>query len=117
MNAIEKKAEDLAAVMTAIADMPDEDRAIAEKLHEIIMTSAPNLVPRTWYGMPAYQNNGKIICFFRSRKKFGERYMTLGFNDTAKIDEGTMWPINFAIISLTDKYEAAIAELIKKSVS
>lgn len=112
-----KKADDEAAVLEAIAAMPEQDRAIGERLHAIIKTSAPALLPRTWYGMPAYTNGNKIICFFRSRQKFGERYMTLGFNDSAKLDEGPMWPIYFALTELTATEEAKIAALLKKAAS
>jgi len=113
----DKQAEDEAAVLAAIAEMLDEDRAIGERLHKIITTNAPDLMPRTWYGMPAYSNGNKIVCFFRSRKKFGERFMTLGFNDVAKLDEGTMWPIYYAITELTADNEAEISTIVKKSVS
>lgn len=112
-----KKNEDEAAVLAAIAAMPEADRTIAEKLHAIIMASAPNLTPRTWYGMPAYTNGNKIVLFFRSRKKFGERYMTLGFNDSAKLDDGNLWPISYALIELTAAEEAQIAALVKQAVS
>lgn len=104
-------------VLAAIAAMEETDRAVGERLHEIIMTSAPQLQPRTWYGMPAYTNGNKIICFFRSRAKFGERFMTLGFNDTAKLDDGNMWPIYFAVKALTPAEEKQVAELIKKAAS
>ena len=96
--------------------MEDHDRDIAERLNVIIRTNAPALLPRTWYGMPAYSNGNKIICFFRSRKKFGERFMTLGFNDTATLDEGTMWPIYYAITDITPDNEVMIAKLIRKAV-
>src|SRR5271155_5324552 len=95
-----KKLDDKTAVTEAIAAMPEDDRVMGERLHEIIMASAPALMPRTWYGMPAYSNGNKIVCFFRSKQKFGERFMTLGFNDSAKLDEGTMWPIYFALTAL-----------------
>ncbi len=111
-----KKASDEAEVLAAIKAMPDSDRTIGEKLDEIIRTNAPDLIPRTWYGMPAYSDGNKIVCFFRSRKKFGERFMTLGFNDVAKLDEGGMWPIYFAITSLSPSDEKAIAALVKKAV-
>lgn len=110
-----------AAVREAIAAMPEQDRLIGERLHEIIMTTAPDLVPRTWYGMPAYtiktkDKGDKILCFFRSRQKFGERFMTLGFNDTAKLDEGSLWPITYALTELTDDNAKKVAELIKLAV-
>ena len=97
--------------------MPELDRSIGEQLHKIIIANGPSLLPRTWYGMPAYSNGNKIVCLFRSGQKFGERYMTLGFNDIAKLDEGLMWPINFAIKNLTNTEKTAIAELAKKAVS
>jgi hypothetical protein len=115
--AVDKKSSDLAAVLSAIAAMPEKDRMIGEKIHSIITTHAPDLLPRTWYGMPAYSNGSKIVCFFRSRQKFGERFMTLGFNDAAKLDEGTMWPINFAITELTKADESKITQLINKAVN
>lgn len=117
MSANDKKADGEAEVLAAIAAMPEPDRAIGEKLHFIIKDSAPDLLPRTWYGMPAYSNGNKIVCFFRSRKKFGERYMTLGFNDAAKLDEGSMWPISYALNELTAAEETKIGEIVKKAVS
>jgi uncharacterized protein YdhG (YjbR/CyaY superfamily) len=110
------KADGEADVLTAIAAMSDNDRAMGERLHKIITTTAPDLVPRTWYGMPAYTKEGKIICFFRDRQKFKERYMTLGFNDVAQLDDGTLWPISYALTELTDGEETRIAEIIKKAV-
>jgi hypothetical protein len=112
-----KKNDAEAAVLAAIATMPEPDRTIGEKLHAIITASAPDLMPRTWYGMPAYSNGNKIVCFFRSTKKFGERFMTLGFNDVANLDEGNMWPIYFAIKDLASAEEAEITTLVKKAVS
>ncbi len=112
-----KKDDGEAAVLKAIADMPEPDRTMGEKLHAIITANAPALMPRTWYGMPAYSNGNKIICYFRSTKKFGERYMTLGFNDAAKLDEGNLWPIVYALTELTPAEEAKIAALMKKAVS
>jgi uncharacterized protein YdhG (YjbR/CyaY superfamily) len=111
------KRDDEAEVLQAIAAMPEPDRAMGEQLHAIIKANAPALMPRTWYGMPAYTNGGKIICFFRTRQKFGERYMTLGFNDSAKLDEGNLWPITFALTKLTAAEETKIAALVKKAVS
>jgi uncharacterized protein YdhG (YjbR/CyaY superfamily) len=113
----QKKNDDEKAVLEAIAAMPEPDRAIGEKLHAIITASAPTLMPRTWYGMPAYTNGNKIVLFFRSKQKFGERYMTIGFNDVAKLDAGNLWPISYALKELTATDEAAIAALIKKAVS
>jgi uncharacterized protein YdhG (YjbR/CyaY superfamily) len=112
-----KKDEGEAEVLAAIAAMPEPDRAIGERLHTIIKANAPDSMPRTWYGMPAYSNGNKIICYFRSTKKFGERYMTLGFNDAAKLDEGTLWPIVYALTALTADDEATISSIIKKAVS
>lgn len=106
------------AVLAAIAAMEEPYRMRGERIHSIIKASAPALSPRTWYGMPAYANNdGKVVCFFRSGKKFKERYMTLGFNDVAQLDEGNMWPIAFALKELTAAEEARIAALVKKAVS
>jgi uncharacterized protein YdhG (YjbR/CyaY superfamily) len=105
------------AVLAKIAGMPEPDRAMAERLHALIKASAPALVPRTWYGMPAYAKDGKVVCFFQSAHKFKARYATLGFNDAAKLDEGTMWPTAFALAELTADDEARIAALVKKAVS
>ena len=117
-----KHAEGEAEVLAVIAAMVEPDRAIGMRLHTIIMANAPDLIPRTWYGMPAYtmktkDHGDKIVCFFRSRQKFGERFMTLGFNDIANLDDGNMWPIYYAIVALTDDDEARIAELVKKATS
>lgn len=117
-----KREEGEAEVLAVIAAMSEPDRKISERLHAIIMASAPDLVPRTWYGMPAYtmkteDHGDKIVCFFRSRQKFGERFMTLGFNDIAKLDDGNMWPIYYAVTALTDAEEAKVAHLIKKATS
>jgi uncharacterized protein YdhG (YjbR/CyaY superfamily) len=117
MPANDKKEDGEAAVLAAIAEMSEPDRAIGERLHTIVKTNAPALTPRTWYGMPAYTNGDKIVCWFRSRQKFGERYMTLGFNDVAKLDEGNLWPISYALTELTADEEARIATLVKKAVS
>ena len=97
--------------------MPGPDRAVGERLHAIIKASAPALSPKLWYGMPAYAKDGKVICFFRSGQKFKERYMTLGFNNEAKLDEGHMWPITFALKELTAAEESRIGALVKKAVS
>jgi hypothetical protein len=110
------KKDDETAVLDAIAAMPEPDRAMGKQLHAIITAHAPTLMPRTWYGMPAYTNGNKIVCFFRSTQKFGERYMTLGFNDVAKLDEGGLWPISFALKELTATEEATIAALVSKAV-
>ncbi|MGO9657820.1 MAG: iron chaperone [Acidimicrobiales bacterium] len=112
-----KKPDGEAEVLAAIALMPGPDRVIGERLHAIIKANAPALLPRTWYGMPAYAKDGKVVCFFRSAQKFKERYMTLGFNDVANLDEGAMWPIYFALKGMTDAEEATVAALVKKAVS
>lgn len=105
------------AVLAKIAQMPERDRTMAKRLHEIIKTSAPTLIPKTWYGMPAYANkDGKVVCFFQSAAKFKYRYATLGFNDTATLDEGAMWPTSFALMKLTDTEEKKIVALLKKAV-
>jgi uncharacterized protein YdhG (YjbR/CyaY superfamily) len=106
------------AALDAIAKMPEPDRSMAKRIHELVKTNAPNLMPKTWYGMPAYANaDGKVICFFQAASKFGARYATLGFNDQANLDDGNMWPASFALIKLTSVEEAKIAALIKKAVS
>jgi uncharacterized protein YdhG (YjbR/CyaY superfamily) len=104
-------------VLAKIAEMPEPDRDMAERLHALIKASAPNLSPRTWYGMPAYAKNGKVVCFFQSAQKFKSRYATLGFSDKANLDEGAMWPTSFALKELTAAEEARIGELVKKAVS
>jgi len=111
------KTDSEAAVLAAIAAMPAPYRAMGERLHAIIKASAPALSPRLWYGMPAYARDGRVICFFRGADKFKERYMTLGFNDKANLDEGHMWPIAFALTELTAAEEAGIGALVKKAVS
>ncbi len=97
--------------------MPGSDRAIAKRLHTIIKDSAPGLSPKTWYGMPAYAKDGKVVCFFRGADKFKERYAMFGFNDAANLDEGAMWPVAFALTELTAADEKKIAALVKKAVS
>ena len=104
-------------LLAKIAEMPEADRAMAARLHEIISASAPDLWPKTWYGMPAYARDGKIVCFFQAASKFNARYATLGFNDTANLDDGAMWPTAFALKELTATQEAAIAALVQKAVS
>jgi uncharacterized protein YdhG (YjbR/CyaY superfamily) len=111
------RAEGEKALFEKIAEMEGADRAMAEKLHEIITASAPDLLPKTWYGMPAYAKDGKVVCFFQSAKKFGARYATLGFSDAANLDEGGMWPTSFALIELTEAEEKRIEALVKKAVS
>ena len=111
------KADGESDVLAKIAEMPEPDRAMAERLHAIIKASAPALSPRTWYGMPAYAKDGKVVCFFQSAQKFKTRYATFGFSDKANLDEGAMWPIAFALKELTAAEEARIAALVKKAVS
>jgi len=106
-----------ADVLAKIAGMADPDRVIAERLHAIIKDSAPELAPRTYYGMPAYAKDGKVVCFFKPARKFKVRYAELGFNDAARLDEGDMWPTAYALTELTPSVEARIAELVKKAVS
>ena len=114
-----KAAEDgETAVSEALAKMTPDDRAIGERLHVIVKKAAPELVPKTWYGMPAYANkDGKVVCFFRDAAKFKERYAMFGFNDSAKLDDGSMWPVAFALAKLTKADEARIAKLVKQAVS
>ena len=105
------------AVRAAIAAMSPQDRAIAKRLHELVKATAPDLTPKTWYGMPAYANkDGKVVCFFRDAGKFKERYAMFGFNDSAKLDDGSMWPVAFAVTKLTAADEAKIRALVKKAV-
>lgn len=111
------KVDDEAAVLAKIAEMPDSDRAIAERIHAIVKANAPELSSRLWYGMPAYAKGGKVVCFFQAAQKFKTRYATLGFNDSANLDEGTMWPTAFALTRLTAADEERIAALVKKAVS
>jgi uncharacterized protein YdhG (YjbR/CyaY superfamily) len=106
-----------ADVLAKIAEMHGSDRAMAERLHEIVKTNAPVLSPKTWYGMPAYAKDGKVVCYFQSAEKFKSRYATLGFNDEANLDEGAMWPTSFALKELTAAEEAKIVALVKKAVS
>ena len=105
------------AALAAIAAMPKRDRTLAERLHAIIKASAPDLSPKTWYGMPAYAKEGKVVCFFQSAGKFKARYSTLGFNDSANLDQGAMWPTAFALKELTAAEEAKISKLVKRAVS
>jgi uncharacterized protein YdhG (YjbR/CyaY superfamily) len=104
-------------VLAKIAEMPEPDRSMAKRLHAIIKASAPELAPRTWYGMPAYARDGKIVCFFQSAQKFKTRYATFGFSDAANLDEGALWPVAFALKELTAADEARISTLVKKAVS
>jgi uncharacterized protein YdhG (YjbR/CyaY superfamily) len=111
------KADGESDVLAKIAEMPEPDRAMAERLHAIIKASAPALLPRTWYGMPAYAKDGKVVCFFQSAQKFKTRYATFGFSDKANLDEGAMWPTAFALKELTAADETRIGALVKKAVS
>jgi uncharacterized protein YdhG (YjbR/CyaY superfamily) len=111
------KADGESAVLAKIAEMPELDRTMAERLHAIIAASAPDLSPKTWYGMPAYAKDGKVVCFFQSAEKFKSRYATLGFSDDANLDEGAMWSTSFALKELTAAEEAQIAALVKRAVS
>jgi uncharacterized protein YdhG (YjbR/CyaY superfamily) len=111
------KAEGESDVLAKIAEMPEPERAMAKRLHEIIKASAPVLSPKTWYGMPAYTKDGKVVCFFQSAQKFNTRYASLGFNDTANLDEDALWPVAFALKELTAAAEARISALVKKAVS
>ncbi len=106
-----------AAVLAAIAKMKEPDRSMAKRVHAIIRSSAPSLAPKTWYGMPAYANGDKVICFFQNAGKFKARYSTLGFSDKANLDEGKMWPTSFALTELTRTEEAKIAALVKRAIS
>jgi uncharacterized protein YdhG (YjbR/CyaY superfamily) len=118
LKAEASKADGESEVQAAIAKMQGSDRAMAKRLHTIIKDSAPDLSPKTWYGMPAYANkDGKVVCFFRDAAKFKERYAMFGFNDSANLDKGTMWPIAFALEKLTADDEKTIAALVKKAVS
>ena len=111
------KADGESAVLAKIAEMPQPDRALAERLHAIITASAPALSPKTWYGMPAYAKDGKVVCFFQAADKFKSRYATFGFNDVANLDDGALWPVAFALTELTAADEARIAALVKQAVS
>ncbi len=119
LKAEERANKDQAAgeadVLAKIAEMPEADRAMATRLHALVTANAPSLAPKTWYGMPAYARDGKVVCFFQSADKFGARYATLGFNDTAHLDDGAMWPTAFALMELTPAVEEKIAALVKKA--
>jgi uncharacterized protein YdhG (YjbR/CyaY superfamily) len=105
------------AVLAKIAEMPASDRTMAERIHAVVKANAPALSPRTWYGMPAYAKDGKVVCFFQAADKFKARYATFGFDQAANLDKGTMWPTSFALTELTAADEAAIAELVRRAVS
>jgi uncharacterized protein YdhG (YjbR/CyaY superfamily) len=115
LKAATGRAEGEKAVLEKIAEMPASDRAIAERLHALVTETAPALSPKTWYGMPAYARDGKVVCFFQSADKFKSRYATLGFSDAANLDEGAMWPTAFALKELTGAQEKKIAALVKKA--
>ena len=117
LKAAAGKADGEADVLAKIAEMPEADRAIAERLHVIVKAGAPGLSPRTWYGMPAYAKDGKVVCFFQSAQKFKTRYATIGFSDAANLDDGFMWPTAFALKKLSAAEEATISALLKKAVS
>ena len=112
-----QKADGERAVLAKIAEMPKPDRTMAERLHAVVKAAAPTLSPKTWYGMPAYAKDGKVVCFFQSADKFKARYSTFGFSDEAHLDKGAMWPTSFALKELTDAEEAKIVALVKKAVS
>ena len=115
---LKNKAEGEEAVLSALASMTPADRALGKRVHAIVKKSAPDLTPKTWYGMPAYANkDGKVVCFFRDAGKFKERYAMLGFNDSAKLDDGSMWPIAYALTKLTKADEAKITKLVTQAVS
>ncbi|HEX3279502.1 MAG TPA: DUF1801 domain-containing protein [Thermoleophilaceae bacterium] len=117
LKASASKADGERDVLTKIAEMPKADRAMAKRLHAIVTATAPELAPKTWYGMPAYAKDGKVVCFFQSAQKFKSRYATLGFSDRANLDDGAMWPTSFALKELTAAEEAKIAALVKQAVS
>lgn len=110
-----RREKDLAAVLAAIEEMPPEDRAIAARVHEIVTEVAPELAPKTWYGMPGYAKDGKVLCFVQGSAKFGTRYCTLGFNDNATLDDGDLWPTAYAIADVTARVEATVRELVAKA--
>lgn len=115
LKASANREEAAKAVVEMIAEMPPSDRSLAERLHAIILANAPTLDPKLWYGMPSYAREGKIVCFFQGAEKFKTRYATLGFNDDARLDDGTMWPTAFALTQLDDENEAFIADLVKRA--
>ena len=117
LKAEARRADGESAVLAKIAEMPKPDRAMAERLHALIKASAPDLSPKTWYGMPAYAKDGKVVCYFQSADKFNSRYATFGFNDTANLDKGAMWPTSFALKELTAAEEAKIGALVKRAAS
>ena len=116
LKAAANKADGEKDLLAKIKEMPEPDRGMAKRLHELITAAAPDLSPKTWYGMPAYARDGKVVCFFQSADKFKARYATFGFSDTANLDEGAMWPTSFALKKLTAAAEKKIAALVKKAV-
>jgi uncharacterized protein YdhG (YjbR/CyaY superfamily) len=117
LKAEAEKADGEAALLAKVAEMKGNDRAMAKRLHAIVKATAPELSPKTWYGMPAYARGGKVVCFFKSAEKFKSRYATLGFGEEANLDDGAMWPTDFALKKLTDTEEKKIVALVKKAVS
>jgi uncharacterized protein YdhG (YjbR/CyaY superfamily) len=117
LKAEKSKADGESDVLAKIAEMPGADRTMATRIHKIVKASAPDLTPRTWYGMPAYTKDGNVVCFFQSAAKFKSRYATFGFNDSANLDKGAMWPTSFAMKKLTAAEEKKIGALVKKAVS
>ncbi len=117
LKAEARNADGEKALLAKIAEMPKADRVLAKRVHAIVKANAPDLSPKTWYGMPAYAREGKVVCFFQSADKFKARYATFGFSDEANLDKGAMWPTSFALKKLTDADEAKIAALVKKAVS
>ena len=116
LKAASNKADGERDVLEKIAEMPEPDRALAERLHQLITATAPSLVPRTWYGMPAYTRDGKVVCYFKAAQKFNTRYAQLGFEDPAQLDDGAMWPTVFALTALTAAEEAQVRTLVQKAV-
>jgi uncharacterized protein YdhG (YjbR/CyaY superfamily) len=117
LKAANSAAADVADVLAKIAEMPESDRVMAERIHAVVTANAPDLAPKTWYGMPAYARDGKLVCFFKSADKFKSRYATFGFEENANLDEGSMWATSWALTKLTAADEKKIGELVKKSVS
>ena len=117
LKAAANREEGEKALLAAVAKMPEPDRGMGTRIHEIVMATSPDLAPKTWYGMPAYAKDDKVLCFFQSADKFKSRYATFGFNDTANLDQGAMWPTSFAVKEMTPAVEEKIARLVKKAVS
>src|SRR5262245_8635564 len=117
LKAAQAKADGASELLEKIAEMPERDRAMAERVHALVKASAPTLSPKTWYGMPAYAKDGNVLCFFKAAAKFNARYATLGFSDKAHLDDGAMWPTEFALSELTADVEATVAALVRKAVA